>query len=191
MSSLTLPKSGGLVNGELFERPMLAHPTAENESSSLPTPTGQDGANVAGPSQFNRNSLPLNAFVMLLPTPAVNDMGSGKDPEAWNEWAAKQKAADGRPAPHGKSLEQEALTMLPTPTTRSDATHRKDFAPSLYQEVIVLPTPKATNNENQQNLKDYGPNLGMALMPDQYDWSVAGRLIGESTPLQSDDGSLF
>jgi hypothetical protein len=97
-------------------------------------------------------------------------MGAGKDPEAWNEWAAKQKAADGRPAPHGKSLEQEALTMLPT--------------------------PKATSNESQQNLAKYGPNLGMALMPDQYDWSgIVGRLlptqIGESTPPQLPDGSLF
>ena len=57
-----------------------------------------------------------------LPTPAVNDMGAGKDPQAWNEWAARQKAADGRPAPHGKSLEQEALKMLGTPT--ASMTHR-------------------------------------------------------------------
>jgi hypothetical protein len=47
----------------------------------------------------------------LLPTPAVNDMGRGKDPEWWDEWSVRQKAADGRPAPHGKSLEQEALKM--------------------------------------------------------------------------------
>jgi hypothetical protein len=93
-------------------------------------------------------------------------MGAGKDPEAWNEWAARQKSADGRPAPHGKSLEQEALSLLPT--------------------------PKATNNESQQNLAKYGPNLGMALMPDQYNWSgIVGRLIGESTGQQSNDGSLF
>jgi hypothetical protein len=229
MSSLTLPKSGGLVNGELLERPMLAHPTGENVSSSLPTPTARDHKDTTVEIKKHRpeatdsinsalahllptplttdyntpasewgkeDRLQLRDINVLLPTPAVNDMGAGKDPEAWNEWAAKQKAADGRPAPHGKSLEQEALTMLPT--------------------------PKATNNENQQNLTDYGPNLGMALMPDQYDWSAKDKLLptptvidskgpiamqrnqmdklrdvtwllqtGESTPQQSDDGKLF
>lgn len=36
-----------------------------------PTPTMQDGENTAGPSQFRRNSLPLNAAVMW-PTPRAN-----------------------------------------------------------------------------------------------------------------------
>ena len=35
----------------------------------LPTPTTQDGANCAGPSQFERKSLPLNVVATLLPTP--------------------------------------------------------------------------------------------------------------------------
>jgi hypothetical protein len=35
----------------------------------LPTVTVQDGKNTAGKSQFERNTLPLNAEVMLLPTP--------------------------------------------------------------------------------------------------------------------------
>ena len=33
----------------------------------LPTPTTQDAANNGGPSQFERNSLPLNTLVMTLP----------------------------------------------------------------------------------------------------------------------------
>jgi hypothetical protein len=40
----------------------------------LPTPTAQDGANNAGPSQFERNSLPLNAAI-----------GGPLSPE-WVEW---------------------------------------------------------------------------------------------------------
>lgn len=36
----------------------------------LPTPTTQDGSNCAGPSQFDRNSLPLNVVATLLPTHA-------------------------------------------------------------------------------------------------------------------------
>jgi len=37
-----------------------------------PTPTMQDGENTAGPSQFRRNSLPLNAAVMW-PTPRATE----------------------------------------------------------------------------------------------------------------------
>lgn len=85
----------------------------------LPTVTTQDAHNVAGAAQLQRNSQPLNALVTLLPTPAVNDMGAGKDPQWWDEWAARQRASDGRPAPHGKSLEQEALRLLPTPTAQA------------------------------------------------------------------------
>lgn len=46
----------------------------------LPTPTTQDGANTAGPSQHHRNSKPLNVTVTrLLPTPVANpdNPGSG------------------------------------------------------------------------------------------------------------------
>ena len=39
----------------------------------LPTPTAQDGATNGGPSQFQRNTLPLNAEVTLLPTPRTSD----------------------------------------------------------------------------------------------------------------------
>lgn len=39
----------------------------------LPTPTTQDGANNGVPSQFQRNTLPLNAEVTLLPTPSLSD----------------------------------------------------------------------------------------------------------------------
>jgi hypothetical protein len=67
----------------------------------------------------------------LLPTPVVNDMGAGKDPQEWQEWAARQRSADGRPAPHGKSLEQETLRMLPTPLAEMGNLQRDDFTPNL------------------------------------------------------------
>jgi hypothetical protein len=34
----------------------------------------------------------------------------------------------------------------------------------LRTTVALLPTPKATNNENQQSLDRYGPNLGMVIV---------------------------
>ena len=316
MSSLTLPKSGCLHNGELFERPMLALPTAENAFSSLPTPTARDHKDESlGPrmqsgrghgalpqmiaesflptpttadglkmssnlatSQRRRDkgnqvsftdlvqtemlppgqehwllptpavmdmgsnytpeewqawkgkqraahnngnghgaSLTQEALTMLptpltsdgnppasdygqedrlqlrdinalLPTPAVNDMGAGKDPQAWNEWAARQKAADGRPAPHGKSLEQEALAMLPTPLANMGNLQRDDFTPNLRTVIennAMLPTPTA------QAAKHLMDDRGEGTPDDCNLWSVVGRLIGESMGQQSDDGKLF
>lgn len=41
--------------------------------SLLPTPTTQDGKNNGGASQFERNTLPLNAEVMLFPTATASD----------------------------------------------------------------------------------------------------------------------
>jgi hypothetical protein len=55
--------------GVAYALPTWEQRTAGSGSSSsplLPTPTVQDGANTGGPSQFDRNSLPLNALVMLL-----------------------------------------------------------------------------------------------------------------------------
>ena len=81
----------------------------------LPTPTVQDASNTAGPSQFDRNSLPLNTIVTLLPTPAVNDMGAGKTVKHWDEWTATMQAKHGNGNGHGKSLSIETLRLLPTP----------------------------------------------------------------------------
>ena len=56
----------------------------------LPTPTTQDGANNAGPSQFERNSLPLNALATQL------DCGWGVYGEAIRRWEEISRPA---PAP--------------------------------------------------------------------------------------------
>jgi len=153
-----LPPWGCLHGGELYELPMPERPTIEQGFSSLPTPVADNSRGLPNGGDFQ--SLPnavltlptpraqkgeprnqtiykregpqnLENALALLPTPAVNDMGAGKDPQAWDEWAARQKAADGRPAPHGKSLEQEALKMLPTPLAEMGRLQRDDFTPNL------------------------------------------------------------
>lgn len=58
----SLPTCGYMVAGHVYSRPKWS----EREHPPL-LPTTQDGANTGGPSQFERNSLPLNAFVMTLP----------------------------------------------------------------------------------------------------------------------------
>ena len=118
MSSLTLPTWGCLRDGVLYELPTPGLRTAGLDYLSLPSPRAANGEPRnqtiyarAGVTGWQGSRLNLENALALLPTPAVNDMGAGKDPDVWQEWAARQKASDGRPAPHGKSLEQEALSL--------------------------------------------------------------------------------
>jgi len=54
-------------------------------------------------------------------------MGANKTLEWWDAWAPNQKAADGRHAPHGKSLSIEVQRLLPTP----QAWDHKSFGPNV------------------------------------------------------------
>lgn len=190
--SETLPTSGMTRRGELFEHPMSGPATDGNGYSSsptLPTPKARDhkGAATSEVEAGNpRGRLDVEVMLLptpraepgatrarqdyhanleewaghqhqgtlhLLPTPAVNDMGDGKTPDDWDRWTERMQTKHGNGNGHGKSLAIEAQRMLPT--------------------------PKATNNENQQSLDRYGPNLGMVLQ----------NLTGDHTPTPSTDGS--
>ena len=105
----------------------------------------------------------------LLPTPAVNDMGAGKNPEDWDEWTAAMRAKHGNGNGHEKSLEIEAQ-LLPTPTTSGhlnrsgDRKHEKllpgiardigtDFGPytaaiARWEQVMGRPAPSPTEPGN-------------------------------------------
>jgi hypothetical protein len=86
----------------------------------LPTPRATDGTK-GGPNQRGSSGdlmLP-SAVVQLLPTPAVNDMGRGKTPEAWDAWTASMRARHGNGNGHGPSLEIEAQRLLPTPRAQN------------------------------------------------------------------------
>ena len=85
--SETLPRSGMMRTGRVYRLPTLVPHTDENvfgywptprttgldggsnsrnaakKRGMWPTPTGQDSSNNAGPSQYRRNSLPLNAVI--------------------------------------------------------------------------------------------------------------------------------
>lgn len=77
----------------------------------LPTPAAYD-ADRGGPQHPDKrraggHSVSLQDALhglMLLPTPAVNDMGEGKTIDAWDQWTAKMKARHGNGNGHGKSL---------------------------------------------------------------------------------------
>jgi hypothetical protein len=114
MSSLTLPPWGYLHGGALFELPKPEPHTIEHDSLSLPTPTAQAAKHMTmddrGMGSHDDHNL-WSVAGRLLPTPAVNDMGAGKDPQAWDEWTERMKEAHGNGNGHGKSLEQEALRV--------------------------------------------------------------------------------
>jgi DNA (cytosine-5)-methyltransferase 1 len=102
----------------------------------LPTPTTQDGANNGGPSQFERNTLPLNAEVMLLPTPAAADGSRGQD-----------YARAGRDGSDGDDLVTALVkhALLPTPAAQ-DGNGGGRYSSDGHQstlpgEVRLLPTP--------------------------------------------------
>jgi hypothetical protein len=133
MSSLTLPTWGCLRDGVLYELPTPEPATVEHDYLSLPTPVADNSRGLPNGGNFQSlpnaalglptpkasdgergRDLPrirqdesgreLATAVGLLPTPVVNDMGSGKTMEWWEEWTEKIGG-------HGKSLEQEALRI--------------------------------------------------------------------------------
>jgi DNA (cytosine-5)-methyltransferase 1 len=80
----------------------------------------------------------------LLPTPAVNDMGAAYTPETWDAWTERMKAEHGNGNGHGKSLNIEALRLLPTPVSdnsRGLPQKGADFQSLPNVAVSLLPTP--------------------------------------------------
>jgi hypothetical protein len=74
MSSLTLPKSGGMRNGQLYEHPMLGPAINAHDCSFLPTPRAQNGETrnmniYARPLDQPQN---LENALALLPTPVAD-----------------------------------------------------------------------------------------------------------------------
>lgn len=78
-------------------------------------------------------------------------MGSSYSPEEWEAWRQEQRRNHANGNGHGESLTQQSIAMLPT--------------------------PKASNNENESSAWANGPNLGEAIAS-----------IGASTSQRSDDG---
>ena len=81
--SKTYPRAGMMQNGKLYQHPNWEHRINVIDSGSgqlFPTPTVQDSKNDGGPSQWKRNTQPLNVVVKDSP----HD-GGALNP-AWVEW---------------------------------------------------------------------------------------------------------
>src|SRR5690606_32254047 len=80
----TLPKTGSMRNGCLYELPTLGHHTGENGYSSLlPTLKASDGARGNSPGERKRRAPSLVAVshhfpeIALLPTPSASESSGG------------------------------------------------------------------------------------------------------------------
>ena len=168
MSSPTLPKSGGMRNGELTERPTLEPRTAESAYLSLPTPLTSDANH--GRTIHDPKYTQLRDIMHILPTPTVMDMGSNYTPQEWEAWKQEQRAAHNNGNGHGASLTQEALTMLPTPTAQA-AKHllddRGEGTPddsNLWSVAgRLLPTPTTDMGRQSGQCRDFGADMLHAL----------------------------
>lgn len=144
--SETLPKSGTTRNGQLYERPISAHPTTAPASSSSPGPvfstpdTMPDAPNKG--SNMKHQPAGLGNQVATLPTPrAMDTHGSMTAP------AARKHVEAG----YGTLPEVLGAQMFPTPKAsdgvfgRPKTTGRPiEKAQHLQTIVTLLPTPKAS-----------------------------------------------
>ena len=120
-SSVTLPRSGLMRNGQLYERPTLGRATSGTGSSSL------------------------------LPTPVVNDMGAGKTPDEWAELTAKWQAKfNNNGHGNSLSIEIAKLPTPTARDSKGVSLHYKhkgevNALPDAINKVELLPTPRTSD----------------------------------------------
>jgi len=114
------PKSQTALAHELEHRPNRSEPNNLRDQVAVregirtwPTPTVQDSENDGGPSQYNRNSVPLNALVKILPTPRACDGEKGtRTAEGAAKERLRRKNGEDLPTVAGGSLNPDWVEWL-------------------------------------------------------------------------------
>jgi DNA (cytosine-5)-methyltransferase 1 len=140
-------KSGQQKDGSMHS---IALPHA---IAMLPTPTTQDGKNNAGPSQFDRNTKPLNVEAVIATT-----TNWGRFEPAIRRW----EATLGRPAP------------LPTKADGKDGNHR--LSSKFTEWMMGLPEGWVTDVGLKRN--DELKACGNGVVPQQAELALRGLLKG-------------
>lgn len=155
--------SGSMRNGVCYQRPPLAHPTAESESSLLPTPDAavfNDGQSVqvwqerkarelAKGYNGNGGGTPLAMLVRLLPTPQSRE-GDQSERGMSPTTAAKRMRA-------GRRNLDDAVALLPTPRATDGekggpSQQFSDGTPALAAiAAALLPTPTVGDSVGARN----------------------------------------
>ena len=147
-----LPPCGLMVRGHLFEEPRWLARADVGPLLGTPRASEWKGSGPVGSAShahmIERDYLCAQVLSLLL-TPAVNDMGEGKDVDAWDAWTERMRAAHGNGNGHGKSLAIEAQRMLlPTPVadnSRGLPSSGTDYASLANVAVSLLPTPSVAD----------------------------------------------
>lgn len=120
---------------------------------ALVSDTGGVGLEADGFAGERETQIPgLDNNFSLLPTPAVNDMGAGKDVDAWDAWTDRMKTSHGNGNGHGKSLHIEALRLLPTPNTMEHLPAREGDARE--KQLRRGEGPEASRRRSMGNLRE-------------------------------------
>jgi DNA (cytosine-5)-methyltransferase 1 len=136
---------------------MQEHRTTDSEFLSLPTPTTQDGKNTAGPSQFYRNTKPLNVEAVI-----ASRTNWGKFEPAIRRW----EEVLGRPAP------------APTKPDGKDGAHR--LSSSFTEFMMGLPLGWVTDCGLSRN--DELKACGNGVVPQQAELALRVLLEGVALP---------
>lgn len=95
----------------------------------------------------------LEEEIVLLPTPACNDMGAAYTPDEWDAWTERMKAEHGNGNGHGKSLSIEAQRIH---NARSWVTEDgTDYGPAIRRwEALtrIAPEPTAESDKGTRHL---------------------------------------
>lgn len=160
-SSPTLPRSGSMRSGRLYERPTWGGHTSGNASSSspsLPTPRASEGEK-GGPNQRgSKGDLTLSAVAAQLPTPAARDWRGG------GQAGQLPTAVEALPTPtvgdSRGSRNATANRKAPKATTTTTSL-------TLTDVVWLMPTPRTTDANGGGQHGDGGLDLrtAVALLP--------------------------
>ena len=159
------------------------------EAELLPTVTVQDGKNTAGKSQFERNTLPLNAEVMLLPTVQVDDAkNTGHNQErrttlASEVWLAETTTNWGKFAPAIERWE-ELTRPAPAPTKPDgkDGNHR--LSAEFTEWMMGLPEGWVTAEDIGLKRNDQLKACGNGVVPQQAELALR-FLLGDTIKVES------
>ena len=128
VSSMTWSRWGIALDGVVTELRMSEQFTRETECSSLPTPRANDAKNNGSPSNWRRNSLPLNTIV-LLATPTASQDYKAVRPLSPSE-------ANGT---HGKTLVGDVGNQLGVEIGESGESERLYLNPEFVETMMGFP----------------------------------------------------
>jgi len=158
----------------------------------LPTPTTQDGKNTAGPSQFNRNSNPLNVEAVLMSTPQVDDSkntGHNQDRRttlASQTWITQKQTDWGKFEPAIRRWEETIGREAPAPTKPDGKEGAHRLSSKFTEWMMGVPEGWITDVGLSRN--DELKACGNGVVPQQAE--LALRILLEGVEIKTGGGQV-